>query len=254
VTAIRFVIQSNYTDADARLPAMLEYTSAVRQVSGCQHAEDLRSTEFPGHLLHLELWDSATAFDEHWQRVRDGAFMREAQVWQAPNHGGLLSAPRLHGQSGIEVYRHAPYAMQDNAWQPVDESLRSKAVLFPAWGPVRILINGTSPADSDPSAALENARQTRLEPGCLHFENFRGVEYPENTCLVELWTTPQIYDAHWLNRLIQRANAAPGPRPAPMERRHGSAGFEWYTHCFCAVVDGMLVPEDPALRMTTVRW
>ncbi len=254
MTAIRFVIQSNYADADARLPALLQYTKGARAEAGCLHAEDFRSTEYADDLLHLELWESSAAFDAHWQRVRESDYMRQALVWQAPNHGGLLTAPRLHGQSGIEVYRHAPYTRHEGAWAPADEALRSGSVQFPAWGPVRIIIHGTSPADSDPSAALENARQTRLEPGCLHFENFRGVEYPENTCLMELWTTPQIYDAHWLNRLIQQSRATPGPRPTPMERRYGSAGFEWYTHSFAAVVDGVLVPEEPALRMSTVRW
>ena len=98
----------------------------------------------------------------------------------------------------------------------------------------------------------------RLEPGCVQFENFRSVEYPENTCLMELWTTPEIYDIHWLNRLLQQASRAssgpPPASPAQVERRHGSPGFEWYAHSYFALVDGVWQPEETRLRMSTVRW
>ena len=128
---------------------------------------------------------------------------------------------------------------------------------FPAWGPVRIVIQGTSPPAEPTQAQLDNATESRLEPGCIQFENFRSVAFPENTCLMELWSSPEIYDLHWLNRLVQQAprpgQAATPARPQ-VERRYGTPGFEWYAHSYYTLIDNVWQPEDRDLRMLTVRW
>ena len=40
--AVRLIIQSNSLDSDARLPALLKFTAATREESGCVLAEDVR--------------------------------------------------------------------------------------------------------------------------------------------------------------------------------------------------------------------
>ncbi len=258
MTAIRVVIQANFADLDSELPRIQESTQVARGYAGCLQAEDFRSTEFPNSLLHLQLWENAAAFDAYWAAVSANREQVDRLLsWQAPHHHGKPSAPRQQGENGIEVYRQVIYGRHENAWVPSDETERPASIRFPAWGPVRIVIQGTSPAAPPAAAQLDNAGETRLEPGCIQFENFRGIEFPENTCLMELWESPEIYDIHWLNRLIQQA-PRPGQPPAPprptAERRYGRPGAEWYAHSYFTLVDNVWQPENTALRMTTVRW
>ena len=256
MTQIRVAIQSNYADADVRIRELVAESQEIRKEGGCLQAEDFRSVEFPGSLMHLQLWENAASFDTYWQGTGPRGGLSDAAIWQAPHHYGLTSAPRRHGQGGVEFYRQQYFGRVDNAWVLVDEIERTESIRFPAWGPVRILIQGTSPPDGDISAQLDNAQETRLEPGCIQFEHYRGIEYPENTCLMELWSTPEVYDVHWLNRLVQQAARAGGPavqRPQT-ERRYGSAGAEWYAHAYYTMVDGVWQPEEGARRMATVRW
>jgi quinol monooxygenase YgiN len=258
VTAIRVVLQANSADAEAVLPSMLEYSSRTRSEAGNLQAEVFRGNEFAENVLLLELWEGAASFDTHWAKVAaDSRALEMFAAWQAPYHYGRPSAPRRQGTSGVEIYRQVLYSRVESAWAPSDAAERPASVRFPAWGPVRIVIQGTSEPGPPSPAQLDNAQESRLEPGCVQFENFRSVEYPENTCLMELWTTPEIYDIHWLNRLLQqasRASSGPAAPPPQVERRYGSPGFEWYAHSYYTLVDGIWQPEDTRLRMSTVRW
>lgn len=257
MTAIRVVIQGNYADLDGMIEPMLDAAKAARGEPGNLQAEVFRGNEFRDDLLYLQLWESAAAFDAYWAKL-GGSDRQLFLTWQAPHHHGKPSAPRRSGENGIELYRQVGYGRVDNGWAPADEGERPASIRFPAWGPVRIVIQGTSPDAPPAQAQLDNAAESRLEPGCIQFENFRSVEYPENTCLMELWASPEIYDIHWLNRLVQQA-PRPGqppapPRPTPPERRYGRPGLEWYAHSYYTLVDNVWQPEDPSRRMTTVRW
>jgi len=47
----------------------------------------------------------------------------------------------------------------------------------------------------------------------------------------------------------------PGPPPTPpRERRYGVDGFEFYQHGFFTPIGDVWQPEDPAERLSTVRW
>lgn len=262
MTAVRFVVQSNPAGAgNVDHPDLVAYSRSLRESPGCLQAEDFRGTEYPEDLLHIELWESAAAFDAHWQRTVQsghGGMLAQLDSLQSPHHFGTPASPRRTGQNGVELYEHRYFARYDQIWGRADESERSASVRWPAWAQVRILIQGTSDPNADHSAQLENSRLTREEPGCEQFEHFRGLEYPENTVLMETWTSPEIYDRHWLNRLLQQAAAAAsgsGPvNPPAVERRYGRPGPEWYNLCYYTLVDNVWLPEDPARRMVTVRW
>ncbi|MGE0057543.1 MAG: hypothetical protein AB7P33_12110 [Dehalococcoidia bacterium] len=259
MTSIRVVVQGNFANADDMLPSLLANAKEARDVPGNLQSEVFRGNEFPDNLLYLQLWETAAGFDAYWEKAsqRPDVVSRMARQ-SAPFHHGTPQAPRRTGENGIEFYRHMSYGRIDSGWAPTDEGERPASIRFPAWGPVRIVIQGTSEPAPPAQAQLDNAAESRLEPGCIQFENFRSVEFPENTCLMELWSSPDIYDIHWLNRLTQQAPrpgqpAAP-PRPTPPERRYGRAGLEWYAHSYYTLVDNVWQPEIAAQRMTTVRW
>ncbi len=256
MTAIRVAVQSTFADADDRIPGLLDYSQRVREEAGCIQAEDFRSSEFPNNVMHLQLWEDSASFDAFWKKQGDRGILNDARTWQTPHHYGLPGAPRRHGQTGIEFYRHEYFGRAENVWVLADEKERSQSIRFPAWSLVRILIQGTVPPDWDASTQLDNAQETRLEPGCIQFENYRGIEFPENTCLIELWSSPEIYDIHWLNRLVQQEARAGGPagqRPQA-DRRYSRPGAEWYAHSYFTLVDGVWQPEETDRRMVTVRW
>jgi quinol monooxygenase YgiN len=259
MTAIRMVIQGSFADADSVIPTLQRYIQEARNDAGNLQAELFRGNEFADNLLGLFLWEDSAAFDAHWARSsQDTQRVATMTAQQAPNHHGTPGAPRRHGENGVEFYRQVMYGRVDGAWAPSEEAERPASIRFPAWGPVRIVIQGTSEPGAPTSAQLDNAAESRLEPGCIQFENFRSIDYPENTCLMELWESPEIYDIHWLNRLMQQA-PRPGqppapPRPTPPERRYGKAGLEWYAHNYFTLVGNVWQPENAARRMTTVRW
>jgi quinol monooxygenase YgiN len=255
---IRIAIQMNPANTEERIAGMLDHIKGMRDEPGCVQAELFRSTEFPENLLNLELWESPAAFDTHWKRVLDSGRPPGLPYLNSPYHHGAIESPRRHGQNGIEFYEQAGFSQVDRVFVRADEAQRSEYVRWPAWGKIRIIIQLTSDPNAPRSPQADDPVETRAEPGCVEFEFFRGVEYPENVALMEVWESPEIYDRHWLSRILQQnAFAAAGnapQRPPPMQRRYGSMGFEWYNHSYYTLVDNVWVPENPAQRMLTVRW
>ncbi len=74
---------------------------------------------------------------------------------------------------------------------------RSTSIRFPAWGKVRIVVHMSSDPRSDRRGIFASARRRREYPGCEEFDFFRSIEFPENIVLMELWSTPKIYDEFW---------------------------------------------------------
>jgi quinol monooxygenase YgiN len=107
----------------------------------------------------------------------------------------------------------------------------------------------------------ERAAAVRAEPGCLEFDTFRDVEFPENFAQLELWESPAAFDAHW-----QRAKAAgvfcdldnlmaPHHRGTPDDpRRDGNNGAEFYHYQPFAMTGRIFAPKDPAERIESLRW
>jgi quinol monooxygenase YgiN len=258
VAAIRVVFQTN---RESDLAALQPATVRARQAAGFLQAEDFRSIEFSDHLLHLQLWESAQAWDGYWHGLAASEEGRRLiAVWSAavaPHHEGFRNQPRRTGQNGVEFYKQARFSPVDGVWAMTDPAERAESIRWPAWSAVRIVIQVTAAPGADLEAAMGNFAETRAEPGCRHFEVFRGLEFEENAVLIETWSTPEIYDAHWMQRLVQaRARAADGEgeRPAPPARRYGEMGFEWYPLCYYSLAGEVWEPEDPKLRMSTVYW
>lgn len=105
------------------------------------------------------------------------------------------------------------------------------------------------------------AAAVRAEPGCLEFDTFRDVEHPENFAQLELWASPQAFDAHW-----QRSKAAgllagvqnltaPHHRGTPeYPRRDGNNGAEFYRYQPFALTGRTFSALDPADRIEALRW
>lgn len=259
MTPIRIIVQSNPRDAGGRLADLIKQSSLVREEPGCLQAEDFRSTKFPENLLHLELWETPAAFDAHWRRAlsHKSSALAELLSLQTPHHYGTPDSPRRQGQNGIELYEHRAVDLIDDIWQRLDAGTRSEWVRWPAWSGVRILIQSTRDPNEDPEIRRQYVLDSETEAGCEQFEDFRGLEYPENTVLMEKWATAESYDIHWLNRLLQRqglGHGAPAPGSPPFRRRFGQPGAEWYPHCYYTLIDGVWQPERPELRMVSVRW
>ncbi len=255
--AVRLIIQSNPTDSEAREPALLKFTAATREEPGCVLAEDFRSTDVAENLLHMELWETAEAWDTHWGRGTKSEPGKEVLLdllgLDPAVHDGGLDSPRTVGQNGVEIYDFAPAVFVDGAWQPDDGGTRPRSVDWPAWGGVRIIYQSTSHPDSDGPENATHAMRRRGMAGCDQFERFRGIDFPENNVLMETWT-PAAFDLQWEVLQRESASEAPRPRPIPAERRYGYPGSEWYHHCFFVLVDGVWQPEDPRLRSVRVKW
>jgi quinol monooxygenase YgiN len=158
----------------------------------------------------------------------------------------------MTGRNGIEFYPLVRFQPSDGVWK-ADAATRAETIRWPAAGAVRILIQMTSDPSSDPAGSIATSVATRAELGCEEFEFFRSIEFPENLALVESWSSPEIYDVHWMARLVeQRAN--PRQRAAPLERRYGENGFEWYSQCRYGASSGIWQPEAAERRMSTVWW
>lgn len=255
--AIRLIIQSNPADWEARLPDLRSFTTALREEAGCVLAEDFRSVEVAENLMHMELWESAEAWDAYWARGRndDGghAHLLDLMGLNPAVHDGGLESPRTVGQNGVEIYDFAPAVFVNGAWQPDDGRDRPRSVEWPAWGGVRIIYTSTSDPAGDRPENLEHSMRRRGMAGCDQFERFRGIEFPENNVLMETWT-PAAFDLQWEVLQRESASRAPRPRPIPAQHRYGFQGGEWYHHCFFVLVDGVWQPEDPRLRSVRVHW
>jgi len=238
--------------------ALLARTAATRSEAGCLEAQDFRSIENPDHLLHLELWESPVAWDQHWANLRSSADGRQQietmRTLQAPFHAGHPENPRKVGNDAVEFYPQRVFTRQGPIWAASGDAVSPGSIRWPVGGAFRLVIQMTIAPDADLTPRLRNTEVTRAEVGCEEFEFFRSLEFPENIALTETWSSPETYDKHWLNSLRRQAALPGGPAPTPVERRYGAAGFEWYPHCFYTLVGDVWMPEDPARRMSTVIW
>lgn len=257
---IRVLIQSAQEGLAQEVDGLLEQALTMRKLPGCLQYELFRGSEFPENFVLLQLWQSEQAFDAYWKAHFESGrgLLGDVKQLQAPYHYGSPQSPRRSGQNGVEFSKRVVTQGMDNIWLPRDESLRFESVRWPATLPVRFISQGTSDP-SLPGQPQQYWDDSRVEEGCMQFEPFRSIEFPENSLNLELWDTPQAIEKHWLNRLTQRIYPAAGsppaaPRPAPPERRYGQAGSEWSQSTWYALVQGVWMPEEPALRTLTIRW
>jgi quinol monooxygenase YgiN len=115
--------------------------------------------------------------------------------------------------------------------------------------------------DANLAGLRERAAAVRAEPGCLEFDTFRDVEYPENFAQLELWENPAAFDAHWQRAkqagiFCDLANlTAPNHRGTPdYPRRDGNNGAEFYRHQVFVFAGRTFVAKEPAERIESLRW
>lgn len=255
---IRVLVQSAQEGLDGEVSVLLDGARKAREEAGCLQYELFRSTEFPENFALLQLWESEQAFDDHWRASGGASPLGDAKQLQAPYHMGSPQSPRRHGLSGVEFSKRVLTQAADNIWVPRDEALRMESVRWPATLPVRFISQNTSDP-ATPGQPQQYWDASRAEEGCLQFEPFRSVEFPENTVTLELWDQAQAIEKHWLSRLAQRiypqeGAPTPAPRPEPPARRYGQPGSEWSQTTWYALLDGVWVPEDPAMRTLATRW
>ena len=256
---IRVLVQSAQEGLEGEVDALLERATKARKEPGCLQYELFRGTELPENFALLQLWESEQTFDAHWRKQAEAgaSLLGDLRQLQAPYHLGSPQSPRRHGQNGVEFSKRVVTQPLDNVWVPRDESLRTESVRWPATLPVRFISQNTSDP-SLPGQPQTYYGESRAEEGCLQFEPYRSIEFPENALTLELWDTPQAIEKHWLSRLTQRiypgTGTGPSPRPEPPPRRYGQPGSEWSQTTWYAFVDGVWVPEDPAMRTLTIRW
>jgi quinol monooxygenase YgiN len=252
MAAIRQVFQ---TSDPAHLPVLRAVSTHLRDQPGCLQAEDFRSIEFDAHLTHLELWETPGAWDAAWASLRASNLGADiAAVWravEAPFQLGHPGAPRETGQNGLELYRHAIFDFADGGWAANDSAERAHSIRWPAWSAVRIVIQSKSDPTADIAPRLKGIAAARAETGCRQFEHFRSLDQAENTAVIELWADPQIFDLHWMNRLITRRAAGGEPFSAATFE---TSRFEFYNACRYALSGEVLTPEEPDLRAATLAY
>ena len=253
---IRALFSTNSRSLGDRVDELRRRADAVRNEPGCLEFDFFRGIEFPENFVLLELWENAEAFDRHWASFSATALPTSLRELCAPFHGGTADFPRRHGRSGAEFYPKRDFTFSGRTFVAADPTDRLECLRLPTVGGVRIVISSSTDPASDESFYAYSA-ETRAQAGCLEFDFFRSLEFPENNLHLELWAgPPAVYDDHYALRTLQVLYGQGLARPpsSPVERRYGTAGFEFYQHQFYTHADGVWEPEDPAARLFTVRW
>lgn len=259
-SAVRVMVSTCHQDLDDRIPDLIKYSQEVRKEPGCLQFEYFRSHDLPENLARLELWESAAAWDAHWNKISSepGGLEKFADGniahVQAPYHWGTPQSPRRDGVNSVEFYRHTLSTGNEGTFIPADPADQVQTLRWPVRSALRLILQSTAPTEWRPP--VEYYHETRSEPGCLQFEHYRGVEFEENAITMELWASQDIYDRHFIHRNGQRVynyGTLPAGRPAAPERRYGKPGMEFLEQSIYNLVGGVWQPENPAERMVTVR-
>ena len=256
--SVRVLYCSNQRDLPERIDRLRARAAAVRAEAGCLEFDTFRDVEYPENFAQLELWESLSAFDSHWQRSKVAGIFCELENLVAPHHGGRPEYPRRDGANAAEFYRHQLFLPAGTTPEFVakEPAERIESLRWPSRSGVRIVIQ-TSTDPADDASFHPYSAETRAQRGCLEFAFYRSLEFPENNLHLELWHGPPIvYDQHFYLRTLHKLYGVGLARPPSkaVERRYGVAGFEFYQHGFFTLVGDVWQPEDPAERLSTVRW
>lgn len=221
---------------------LLAYCANVREAEGDVEAECYASIEDEGLLAIAELWASVDAFGAYWRAASTGE-------WNDTLY--RLASGRDAGWQRTELYMQQRFA-RNIEFRPEAAQDASSIVCWPSRGPVRLVIPGcVDGLDEAIPRLLENARDTRREPGCLEYRWWHSLEFPGQTLLLELWQSQPVYDFHWQLRRKTGEAARLGPAP---QRRYGSSGVELYHHEAYTYLYDRWLPVDQGAWSETVAW
>jgi hypothetical protein len=180
-----------------------------------------------------------------------------------PDEGALTPAldllraglgPEPHG-TGFELYPQMRFTHADGVWQPDPAHHVPSVVGGPHGGRrVRILIQSAfEGTDEVHERLVADTLRTRAEHGCVEYAWAQSDLHSQHHALVELWASPQHYDAHWALRL---SSGVAGQRNAgqSVARASGSDAVEFYRHTAYREMYGRALPADADQQATTIRW
>ncbi len=242
MSALRILHQVARDEGDDAL--LLAYVGRARDAAGCLDAELYRSLEYPENAVVTTSWRDEHAFRSHWLAMLESGWNPEV-LYEA-------NALRRYGSDGTEIYHLARFARVENGFVPIEASPERSVIQWPGGGPIRILVFGAhSDLEGRRASMLENAKGTRRQPGCPHFEHFSGVEFPEHTLLVELWSDAHAFEAHLF---YPRLSLGGPPAAQPVSRRHGTNGLEFYRYRPFVHLFGQWVAPELSDRSDHVIW
>lgn len=224
---------------DDQLAKLMEVVTQVRAQPGCHQAEAYVSADGTSVVI-VELWSDTVSHGRYWCTADSGNPVLRALSQE---------------QTTSEFYRHQDF-VPGTKWTPASDDPSVTKIEWPAAGPVRIIVSGSSDnVGAMVEAVAADTDRTRREAGCMQFDWFHGIEFPTQFMLLELWRDQAIYDAHWQLRVASGAGGANGGGTAPPPARHRDPGdFEFYRHETFRRVDGRWAPTDILRRSQTVIW
>lgn len=178
----------NLTDVEPLLTDL----AAVREVDGCDSIELYKGLA-PDETFHAltSTWTDEASFDAFWARTLDGEFPELLRLLDG-------NAPESDEH---EFYRCERFALVNGAWQPEAVAEKGRAIMWPARGEVRVIIqNAVQATDAMYDKIRTEIADTRREVGCLSYTWCENVELPGHLLLEEVWADQVVYDQHWALR------------------------------------------------------
>jgi quinol monooxygenase YgiN len=217
------------------------YARSVRGVDGATEAEAYADIDGDATIAYVELWCDEKAYADHWSKAPGDSVLDDL----------LRQRVARLGAKPAEFYPYQLFQL-DRAWIADDRKEWRPAIVWAADGGVRVALQlGLRPSDELRHRLVIDQQKTRLEPGCLEYRWFQGVDVPEHFLLLELWESQFIYDNHWNLRLKVGSNEPPLPMT---ERERGAMGIEFYRQRqFIHLYDRWL-PSEPTRWSETIVW
>ncbi len=253
---IRVLVGVSRKDCDDIISRLRDEAGALRQLPGCLEFDFYRSVEFPENIVQAELWDTPEALDRRLRNWEASTLLSDVREVVSPLHGGPEDFPRRHGQNGVEFYRYQRFVRLGRVFMAEESADRIDGVRWPIHGGVRVVIQSCTDPKAD-DAFRSYSAETRSQPGCVEFDYFRSISFPENNLHLELWHgPPAVYDYHYRLRTLEVRWHIGVARPDdfPRDRQYGLDGLELYEHTWFTPVGTLWEPEEPADRLSTVRW
>lgn len=247
MTQLRVVHQ--FTGAAGLGADATAYAKASREFAGVVESEAFVALDGPDRIALVQLWESQQSFSTFWNDVvkntKDGNFVF-SQI------GKALPV------DGTEFYIQQAF-IPARIWKSTEFAEVEPAIIWPANGGVRVVVQMASPDPSGARAGFEVDQElTRRESGCGEYNWMQSTEFEQDFLLLETWESQFIYDNHWNMRIKTReraAGGADGGNPPPRaERGHGAGGIEFYRQQVFHHLYDRWLPTDPAKWSETVIW
>jgi quinol monooxygenase YgiN len=118
--SVRLVISVTLKNLDDAIAGFVHNARDTRREPGCLEYHWWRNLELPDQVLLLELWQSQSVYDHHWQlRHKTGHVARRGSASERPKSNAL------------ELYRCEAFRFLYDRWLPVDQAEWSATIAWP---------------------------------------------------------------------------------------------------------------------------